>query len=230
MATLTYDQIFTAFYSLFRADSDVPSSIDDEYIVGMRLANEAINYHSNYEGEYWNELFSTNQTDATGGLLIITGTATYAAPTNFREAGGFIRILDADNKQITAYPRINPQEAQFMSGDSTYAYFTTAVTGAATLHLNPAPTANLSGLKIEYIYYKNPTMFTTGASTTEMANPYFIVHRMLAMQFRAARNPYYSSALKDSENTIRLMQLDNTSGSWDNPPVLTDNSGSSFGS
>lgn len=295
MAKMTYDQIFTAYYSLFRADNDIPDSSDDEYIVGMRLANEAINYHSNYEGTYWRELFDTNQTDGSGTQTITTGTTVYSAPTNFREAGGYIKILDSNNNTVKTYPRIEPQEAQFKGDDDTYCYFTSSpnyystgtasqsaytITGVNTvwtaamvgmefkfatgetatitafvgateltvsvtqtvasttyniisrgykLHINPAPTSEINGYKIEYIYYKNPTLFTTGTSTTEMSDPYFIVHRMLAMQFRTARNPYYSSALRDSENSIKLMQLDNNSGSWDNPPNLTDNSGIQWG-
>ena len=47
----------------------------------------------------------------------------------------------------------------------------------------------LNGLDLDYIYYKQPSEFTTGTSVTEMADPFFIVHRMLANQFRAARNP-----------------------------------------
>lgn len=292
---LDYDAIFTAYYSLFRTDADVPASTDDEYTVGMRLANEAINYHANYEGVYWDELFDTNQLDGSGSQTIVTDQLTYNAPTNFREAGGFVKILDSNGNTSSSYPIIKPNEAQFKGDNGIYCYFTsspnyysvgtasqsaTTITGVGTtwtaamegmefvfatgetgtivtfnsttsltvstsqtvasttynivnrgykLHLNPAPTANLNGQDIDYVYYKNPTMLSTGTSTTEMSNPYFIVHRMLAMQFRAARNPYYSSALKDSENTIRLMQLDNNSGNWALPPTLTDNSGSAFG-
>lgn len=230
MASMNFDAIFTAYYSLFRADSDVPTSTDDEYTVGMRLANEAINYFGDYEGTYWRELFTTNQLDGTGTQTITTGVTTYDAPTNFKEAGGFIRVKDSDGNTVQSYERIEPHEAQFRDDSATYAYFTfDLATDTHKLTINPAPTSNLNGLDIDYVYYKSPTLFTTGTSTTEMSNPYFIVHRMLAMQFRASRNPYYSSALKDSENTIRLMQLKNNSGSWDNPPTIPDNSGSTWG-
>lgn len=294
--TMDYDHIFAAYYALFRADSDTPASTDGEYLVGLQLANEAINYHGDYEGTYWNELFDTNRVDGSGTQTLTSGTTIYSAPTNFREAGGFIKVIDSNGNEVTRYPLLNPQEAQFQDAQSQYAFFTsspiyystgvasqstTIITGVGTtftaamvgmefvfasgesagtiteftdtthltvattqtvasatfkiisrgnkLHINPAPTAALDGKYIDYVYYKYPTLFTDGTSTTEMKNPYFIVHRMLAMQFRAARNPYYSSALKDSENTIRLMQLDNNSGSWDNPPSLTDNSGTTFG-
>lgn len=292
---LNYDYLFKEYYSLFRADSNIPISTETEYIVGMSLANEAVNYWANYEGVYWRELFDTNQVDGSGDQTITTGRTIYSAPTNFREAGGFVKVLDANGNTLQRYPRIEPSEAQFQDDSGIYAYFTSSpnyystgtasqsafvVTGVGTtwttamvgmefvfasgesgtitaftsatsltisntqtvasttyqilargykLHLNPAPTSSLNGLRIEYVYYKNPTFFTTGTSTTEMANPFFVVHRILAMQLRAARNPYYSSALKDSENTIRLMQLDNNSGSWDNPASMSDTSGTSWG-
>lgn len=227
---MTFDQIFQAYYSLFRADSDVPLSTDDEYTVGMRLANEAVNRWANYDGMYWRELFTTAQTNSTGGVVTVaTGTKTYAAPTAFREAGGYVRLLDGSSKTVQSYPIIEPHEAQFKGDNSTYAFFTKGAGNTYTLNLNPAPSTALNGLAIDYVYYKNPTEFTTGTNTTEMSDPYFIVHRMLANQFRAARNPYYSSAKADAENALRQMQIDNNSGNWSNPWSLADTSGTVFG-
>lgn len=296
IAENAFDEIWTAFYSEFRADSDVPVSTDDEYTVGMRLANEAINRWANYDNTYWKELFTTCQLDGGGSQTITTGTTTYLAPGNFREAGGFVRVKNTNGYDAQTYQIIEPQEVQFQSPTSEYAYFvrgqnyystgtvsqaTTVVTGVGTtftsamvgmqvqyasgetatitafgsmtsltvspsqtvastsykivnkgysLIINPAPLATLSGLDIDYIYYKYPTRFMTGTSTTEMPDPYFIVHRMLYSQFRASRNPYLSSAKTDAENALRQMQLVNNSGTWANPPTLTDNSGTSWGS
>ena len=292
---MQFDEIFTAYYSLYRADSDVPTSGDDEYTVGMRLANEAINRWANYDGTYWRELFTTLQTDGGGDQTITSGVSVYKAPANFREAGGFVKVLDSDGTTRATFPIIEPQEAQFKDDNASYCYFTrgqnyystgtvsqstTTLTGSGTtftatmvgmqvqfasgetatitgytsatsltvspsqtvssttykiankgcsLNLNPAPDTNLNGLDIDYDYYKNPSEFTTGTSRTEMADPYFIVHRMLAQQFRAARNPYYSSAKADAENALKQMQMDNNTGSWANPTIMTDNSGSVWG-
>lgn len=227
---MNFDAIFQAYYSLYRSDSDVPTSTDDEYTVGMRLANEAINRWQNYDATYWKELFTTAQTNSTGGVVTVTsGTATYACPTAFREAGGFVKIKNASGGTVRSFPIIDPQEAQFRGDDSSYAYFTKASTGVFTLHLNPVPDTSLNGLLIDYVYYKTPTLFTTGTDTTEMGDPYFIVHRMLYNQFRANRNPYLTTAKADAENALKQMQMDNNSGTWANPPVLTDNSGTVWG-
>lgn len=230
---MTFDDIFQAYYTVFRADSDVPTSTDDEYTVGLRLANEAINYWKAYDSTYWKELFTTlqssTQTVPALTTTISTGVTTYTAPTDFSEAGGFVKIINSDGNVVQKYPIKEPQEVQFLGDDSDYCYFTGDPANGYVLHLNPSPTSNYNGMDIDYVYYKNPTELTTGTSTTEMSNPYFIVHRMLAQQFRASRNPYYSSALKDSENTIRTMQLSNNSGNWANPPTMTENSGSQWG-
>lgn len=230
MAAMDFDTIFQQYYSLFRADSDIPTSSDDEYTVGMRLANEAVSYWSQYDNTYWKELYDTNQNNGTGTQTITTGLTTYNVPSNFKEAGGFVRVKDANGNDLQRYPIIEPQEVQFKDPGGTFCYFTGDPSGDYHLNINPAPTSSLSGKDIDYIYYKTPTLFTTGADTTEMADPYFIVHRMLAMQFRAARNPYYTSALKDSENNIRIQQLHNNSGTWANPISMGDTSGDTWGS
>ena len=292
---MDFDAIFIAYYSQFRSDADVPTSTDDEYTVGLRLANEAINRWANYDGVYWRDLFTTLQTNGGGTQTISTGTTSYLAPFNFKEAGGFVKVLDSNGNSVERYKIINPEEVQFQGENSNYCYFikgqnyystgtvsqtTTAVTGSGTtftsamvgmqiqydtgevatitaytsataltvspsqtvasttykivnkgwtLKINPSPTANLNGLDIDYVFYKEPSLFTTGTSKTEMADPYFIVHRMLASQYRAARNPYYSSAKTDAENALRQMQLDNNSGTWSNPWVMSDVSGTSWG-
>lgn len=296
MSTYTFDTIFQQYYTQFRADSDVPTSTDDEYTVGMRLANEAIAWWATYDGTYWKDLFTTCQLDGGGSQTIVTSQTTYLAPNNFREAGGFVKVLNSAGAIQTRYPIINPEEAQFRDPNSQFCYFTkgqnyystgtasqsgTTVTGSGTtftalmvgmqiqyasgevatitaytsatsltvspsqtvtsttfriihdgfnLVINPAPTSTLNGMDIDYVYYKAPTEFTTGTSFSECPDPYFIVHRMLANQFRASRNPYYSSALRDAENCLKKMQIDNNSGSWANPWSMADTSASQWGS
>lgn len=230
MTTGTFDNIFTAFYTLYRAEATVPSSSDDEYTIAMRFANEAVARWATYDNTYWRNLFTTAQTNSTGGVVTITdGTATYAAPTAFKEAGGFIKIKNSAGTTVLTYPIIEPQDAQFRNDNSKYAYFTTAAGGSATLHLNPTP-SGMTGQLIDYVYYKKPTEFTTGADTTECPNVEFIVHRMLGMRFRASRNPYYQSAMDDAEDALHIMKMDNDSGSWGDPWKVPDRSGSSWGS
>jgi len=221
---MNFNEIFQAYYALYRADNDIPASGDTEYIVGMRMANEAINYWANYDGTYWNQLWSTNQIGGTAGQTIVAGTNTYDLPDDFAEIGGYIQLIDANGSVRHRIPRLDPQEVQFRVQDSDVAYI-----ADGQLVFNKMPNSDNAGMIIDYPYYRTPTTFEKGTDTTEMANPYFIVHRMLAQQFRASRNPYYQSALRDAEDAVRKMQLDNNSGSWDNPPQMVDNSGGGFG-
>lgn len=226
---MDYDEIFEAYYSQYRAEAQVPVSSDDEYIIGLPLANEAINRWSNYDNTMWKELFTTAQIESDGTLTLEEGTTDYTAPENMRLAGGSVRVF-TDEGTVAIIPIIEPQDAQFRTDGSSYAYFIGDPNNGFTLKLNPAPNADLDGKSIDYVYYKKPTTFTNGGGeVVEMSQPYFIVHRMLANRFRASRNPYYGSAKTDAEDVLRTMQMENNSGSWANPWQLQDNTGSGWG-
>lgn len=224
-----FDSIFAIFYSLYRGEADTPTSTDDEYIVALALSKEAISRWANYDGTYWKELFTTFSRSTELGLqtTTIAGTSTYACPEDMREAGGYVKLKDSDGYDVESYEILEPEQVQFRNEDARYCYFTGDPNNGFTLNLNPVPT--ISGLTIDYTYYKKPTYFTTGTDKTEMADPMFIVHRMLANRFRVSRNPYYSSAKLDAENCLKTMQADNNSGTWANPWALPDHSGSIFG-
>lgn len=296
MTSENYDDIFSAYYTLYRNEASVPSSSDDEYTIGMRLANEALSRWANYDGTYWKDLFDTNQNDGSGSQTIVTGTTKYSGPSNMREAGGIIKIKNSSGNTVRTYPIIQPEEAQFKGAGTEYAYFTNSplyyntgtasqsgstitgvgttwtadmvgmqfvfVTGESatitafssttsltvsvsrtiassayriltkgfTLNISPAPDSSINGMDIDYVYYKKPTLYTSGSSRSEIPDPYFVVHRMLANRFRSSRNPYYSSAFKDAEEALKVMQFDNNSGTWADPWKLADNSGSNWGS
>lgn len=226
---MDFDAIFEAYYNLYRVEAETPASTDDEYTVAMRLANEAVSRWENYDDTKWKQLYDTNLNDGSGSQAIVTGTTLYDGPDNFQEAGGEVKVKDSSGNTQQHYRIIDPQEVQFQGDQSTYAYFTGNPGEGYELHINPAPPSSLNGMSIDYVYYKQATTFTTGSDTTEMSNPYFIVHRMLANRFRASRNPYYTSAKTDAEDALRIMKMENDSGSWGNPWLLPDRSGSIFG-
>lgn len=293
---MSFDEIFTAYYNGYRAEATVPANTDDEYTIAMRFANEALNRWANYDATYWRELFDTNQNDGSGSQTITTGDTTYAAPTNMREAGGFVRVKNSSGQTVQTYPIIEPHEAQFRDDNATYCYFTnspvyyntgtasqsgTTITGVGTtwtsamvgmqfvfvtgetatitaftsttsltasvtqtvasaayriltdgftLNLNPGPPSSLNGMDIDYVYYKKPTLYTASSTISEVPNAYFVIDRMLANRFRASRNwGAYQTALRDSEEALKIMKMDNDSGSWASPWKLQDNSGSVWG-
>lgn len=295
MITQTYDNIFSEYYTLYRAEASVPDSDDDEYTIGMRFANEALSRWEHYDATYWRELFTTLQGDGGGSQTITAGQTAYLAPANFKEAGGYVRVRNANGTTQQSFAILEPQEAQFRGDQNTFAYFTqgqnyysagtvsqtgTTVTGVGTvftaamigmklqyasgqtatvtgftngttltvspsqtvssttykiinsgftLNLNPGPVSTLDGLDIDYVYYKKATPYTTGSSQSEIPNAEFVVHRMLAQRFRASRNPYYNSALRDAEDALKIMKMDNESGNWSNPPQMADTSSMVWG-
>lgn len=226
---MNYDAIFKAYYTQYRLEADIPTTADDEYPIGMELANEAVNRWADYDGTYWKELFTTlSLADET--ILVEADTVIYDTPDDFSEAGGFVLIRDSTTNTIqTRFPIIEPQDAQFKGDSSKYCFFSGNPAEGYTLHLNPVPEANLVGCYIDYVYYKKPTIFEAGSDITEMHSPYFIVHRILGNRFRGSRNPYYGSAKTDAEDVLKTMQMINNSGNWANPWKLADNSGAAFG-
>lgn len=226
---MNFSEIFAAYYTQYRGESQIPANTDDEYTIALRLANEGINHWANYEGVYWKELWTTHQTDNTGDQVIVTGTTDYDCSTAMREAGGYVKVLDTDGNVVTRYPIVEPQEVQFLNPEGTYCYFTGSP-GSYVLHLNKAPDDSLNGLSIDFDFYKFPTEMVDDTSVPQMSNPYFLVHHMLGNRFRASRNwSAYQTAKRDSENALKVMQMDNNSGTWANHWSLADNSGSSWG-
>lgn len=223
------DELFAAYYALYRTEADTPNSSDDEYIVFTALAKEAVNRWSNYENTFWKELYNTLQLSGDGDLTLETGVTEYSTPDDMRIAGGKIRLYDDNGATQARIPIIEPGEVQFMSDEASYAYFIGDPNNGFNLIINPEPTASYNGLNMDYVYYKKPTILAEGSDITEMSQPFFIVHRSLANRFRGSRNPYYQSAKNDAEDVLRTMQLENNSGSPADPWQLKDHSGTSFG-
>lgn len=225
---MTFTEIFEAYYNLYRNEATTPASTDDEWTVAMRLANEALSRWEHYDHTYWRELFTT-LTLSGETTTLSTGVSEYDAPDDFREAGGFVKVYNSTGSKMGSYRILEPEQVQFQGEDATYAYFTGDPNNGYTLHLNPAVTTTFNGYTIDYPYYKKATTFTAAGDTSEIPDPYFLVHRMLSNRFRGSRNPYAADAKKDAEDALKTMQLANIAGNWANPWSLPDNSGSVWG-
>ena len=192
---MNFNEIFDAYYTQYRAEATVPSSTDDEYTIGLRLANEALNRWANYDATYWKELFSTNQTDGSGTQTITTGVTTYNAPDYFREAGGSVNIKNSAGNTVRSYPILEPHEMQFKSDNMNYCYFTrgqiyhtagtasqsaTTVTGVGTTF-----TSNMVGMQIVFdsgetstiTGFTSTTVLTVSVSKTVASTTYKIVNK-----------------------------------------------------
>lgn len=227
---MTKDELFAAYYMQYRTEADTPNSSDDEYVIFAGLSSEAINRWSNYENTFWKELWNTLQLSGGGDSVVKDGVTEYVCPDDMRIAGGKIRIFDPATGQTKA--RINiiePQDVQFQSDFSSYAYFIGNPSSGFTLNMNPEPQSPLIGMSMNYIYYKKPALLVAASDVPDMSQPYFIVHRSLANRFRGSRNPYYTSAKNDAEDILQTMKMENDSGTWADPWKMADNSSGRFG-
>src|ERR1035437_7125603 len=105
--------LFGDYYTQYRGESQTPPATDPEYLIFIRLAREAIARWASYDNTYWKELFTSLQLAPDGDKLIVLGQTTYLTPSDMKEAGGFLRVLDANGNTVRKYPIIEPQEAQF---------------------------------------------------------------------------------------------------------------------
>lgn len=223
------DELFSAYYTLYRVEADVPNSTDDEYKVFVGLSREAINRWSNFDNTFWKELWQTLQIAQDGDLTIVAAQNEYACPGDMRIAGGKIRLFDGNGVTKLRIPIIEPQDTQFMSDTARYAFFTGDPNNGFILTINGDITADMVGLNINYVYYRKPDLLVIGEDLPQMSQPYFIIHRSLANRFRGSRNPYYQSAKNDAEDVLKTMQIENNSGNWSDPWKLADNSSGRFG-
>lgn len=228
---MDFDTIFASYYTQYRAEDTVPASSDPEYTIALQFANDAVRRWANYDATYWKELFENVQDAADGDKTLTTGDKTYSAPTNFKEAGGFIKIRQSGTLNLQQQlPIVDPQEVQFMGDTAHFCYFTGDVANGFVLNFNTAPDSSLNGSVLDYVYYKKPTEFSTGTDESEMSIPDFIVYHMLAHRFRASRNwSAYQTSKRDAEDSLRTMKMDNDSGNWANPWKVPDRSGSVWG-
>jgi hypothetical protein len=221
------DDLFKAYWTLYRGESEIPASSDPEYEIARNLFKEGVNHWETYDGTVWVELYAHFKDEE--NTTIAANKSDYDAPSNYKKAEGDIKILDANGKTLQRYPVIDIREVQFKADGATYGYFSGNPKDGYVLHLSPAPTSTLSGMRIDYPYTKRATELVNGTDVSEMSDPYFLVHRALANRFRSTRNPYTDDAKQDAENSLTKMKVDNDGGSVGDPPSLKDHSGSSWG-
>lgn len=166
------------------------------------------------EGVRWNELFTTLTAAADGTKTTTAATYTYGAPTDMRvppKSEDYIRI---NGEYFQVIPLAKVQQMKLST--DRFVYFTGNPKLGYTMNVNPNLTL-VTGQLIEYEYYKNATYFTTTTSTTEMSNPFFIVHDVLAKLYRGDGLLTESrDELQIAENLLQEMKLEATE-------VITDN-------
>lgn len=199
-----------AIHAIYESDADTPDSTDDDYTIRRSLINVAINRWENDKGIFWGELWTNTGLDGAGGTLTVaTSDSTYAAPTNFRFPGGYVKIYNGSTLHKT-YRVVKPEQAQTFSDSAEYAYFTGSPSSGFTLNLNPAPSSTINGMTIKYDYYKYASKMSATTNTPEMSDPYYIVWSVVAELNKADNNiPLYESAIAEAEERLKQMEVQN---------------------
>lgn len=187
IAPLTESNIMDLIYSAYENDDSTWSATSAEYLTARNLTKAAIMRWAYIEGGAWAELFSTLTAAADGTKTTTAATYTYGCPTDMRvppQPEDYVRIVNSGG--ASSYYRVIPHSKvqQIDDINDRLCWFTGNPKLGYTLNINSGVTLT-TGDTITYEYYKNPTYFTTTTSTTEMSNPYFIVHYVLYRLYKS---------------------------------------------
>lgn len=241
MAGITFSQLFGIYYTLYRGEDSPPATTDPEWVIAIRLYNNALMRLVAMDDTKWNFLYGTLQGSSQVSPALVrtlaSSTTSYTAPTDMAEPGGQLSYVDLSSNRSN-YPIIQPHEVQIQNKQNKYGYFTGDQQTGWVLHTNPVPTTTEVGFGIDYVYYKKPTLLIsatadgtveTGASVIAGGDPAYYYNHMLANRWRPDENfNAYQTALRDSEEALKNMKLKNNSGSYYNPWGVSD-TGAGFG-
>ncbi len=209
---MTEADIIDQVYSFYEGDSTTWSATSAEYLTARNYCKAGIIRWEYLEGIQWPELYTKLSSASDGTKTTTSGTTAYSCPTDMRippRAGQYVRIVS--NSTSTEY-KIVPltKVEQLDDSDGYWCYFTGNAKLGFTLNLNPNLNYN-TGDTIKYEYYRNATYFTAITSTTEMSNPFFLVHYCL---HRFYKNDGLLAESKEelevAENLLQEMKLDAT--------------------
>src|SRR3990167_6160218 len=108
---------------LYEADSTVPTSTEEDFLVWTELANIAISLWENEEGVLWKELFVKLADASDGDKTTTAADYSYAVPTDFRfPASGYVWVGTAPN--AVAFRILKQEEVQLFENDTgNWCYF-----------------------------------------------------------------------------------------------------------
>jgi plastocyanin len=227
----TENDILDHVYADYEGDDDGWEATDDEYLAGRKYANQGISMWENYDNTKWRELFAKHSNTASTVTKTITaGTYTYTCSTDFREPVSYVRTVRSG---VSTYYTVFPVETipVFDDESSLWVYFTGSPKDGYTLNFNPELTLS-TGDTIQYEYYKSATTFTATTSTTEMRNPFFLVHYIL---WRMYKNDGEDGKAREefqvAQQILEQMRTDNMQGLWNQSFNISENAdlGDGFG-
>lgn len=218
---MTFKEIFTEYFSQFRGQAgSIPTYDDREFLMGIQLGNSAIRKWDRVDGVLWNELYSraSDQNTTvfpTAQQTITSGTVSYDCPTNMRKPPREVFLYSGGDYQ--SLPVIDPDQLAGLSELSNAVTFIGGANIGYTMHITAALAEQYNGRKVDYLYYRKPTMLATDADPSDtvpdMSDPAFMIQHMLASRAAIARNGFlYNTASAEASQALVAMKIENYSG------------------
>lgn len=204
---MTVDQFQTTLHNLYLGDNNTPSSSDTEYTVRLQFLVDAIRLWEGEKDIMWNELWTSLASAADGDKSVNSDDLVYSVPTDFKFLGGHVRTYTVSNSQ-TYWQVVKPQEAElYLNKTGYWVYLTGNKSSGISVNFGTQPTV---GDTIDYPYYKDAAIPTTGTDVIEMSNPMFAVYLSLSkMHEQDGDGDRAAAALGTAEELLLSMRRRN---------------------
>lgn len=213
MSAMQESEIIDQVYSLYENDDDTWDSSSSEYMTARNYSKAAIRRWEYYEGTKWPQLWTRISEASDGDKTTTEGVYEYDCPTNLRmppSSEDYVRTVN--NSGVSRYFIIIPHSKvqQLDNNADLWCYFKGNPKTGYKLYINPKVTLS-TGETIEYDYYRQATYLTSTTSTTEMENPFFIVHYILSRLYKNdGQLSEANQEMQIAESYLSEMKSDNT--------------------
>lgn len=234
---MDFTTLFGLYYTKIRGEETPPAITDPEWKIAIRNYNSALDRLENFDGTKWDFmktfLSASTQVSPVLDRTLTTGDTVFTAPTDMFYPGGLYWKIDTNSRRSPPMKIYHPEDLGTISQNSQYGYFLGDQHNGFVFYLNPSVPSNENAWTLDYMYYKkltrlNPTT-ETGTSIIAGAPTEFLANFMAAQKFLDSRNfPAYQVMKRDSEESLKMMKLQNNSGDSFNVPQVQD-SGPGFG-
>jgi hypothetical protein len=181
LSPMAESEIIDQVYSLYENDDTTWSSSSSEYLTARRYSKAAIRRWEYLEGVRWPELWTKLSSALDGDKTVTADDYDYTCPTDMRvppQPGEYVRI-GGNYFEIIPLTKVG----QMDESTDRFVYFSGNEKTGFTMNVNPKVVLT-TGDAIAYEYYRRATYFTSTTSTTEMSNPFFIVHYILSRLYK----------------------------------------------
>lgn len=225
---MTVTELLNRIHVLLEKDTDYPTSTDEDYLLRLEVLKDSVMIweKDNESGNLWSELFTTladSDVLLGGDKVTKANESVYDCPSDFVFPASYLKIGSGDN--TIYYKKISPEQVPEYDKAKIASYYIRGNKSVGyKIHLiGVIPEED--DLVIDYDYYKQATIPTTGADVLEMSDPQFSVYWVLSELTKdddpALASQYQQVAL----NKLDAMRLRNSQPSYGQDNLIFDQIG-----